>query len=296
MIGRAAVVAIPRAAVVAILLTAAPAAAQAQAARPCRDEAAALVKQVRAATARYADVDVAIADGYRRVGHDFPAMGEHWINLREAAADRFDSARPQILLYIENGGRRTIAGAAFLAIQDPGEAMPGPAILHGAWHEHSGTLDDELFAVGHAPGRPSDEMRVLVLHVWTRWTAEGSEFDVENWRLPFHREGLSPPERLDLAAARALSLPAAADYYTAALRRLGATDTERLRALVEGRAREVRAVVDRRRDARRLSPVELDALGTTWHRLMDDVGRAWPAAAPHLPQLVRMPHGSGVCS
>jgi hypothetical protein len=35
----------------------------------------------REATRKYADRSLAIRDGYRRIGRDFPAIGEHWINV-----------------------------------------------------------------------------------------------------------------------------------------------------------------------------------------------------------------------
>lgn len=265
----------------------------------CTREAADLVAQVRAATTRYSDVADAIADGYRRVGMDFPGMGEHWISLREATRDHFDPARPQILLYIDVDGERRIAGAAFTALQDPGESIPGPRFLRDSWHEHSGTLDDELFAVDHAGSSDGDHMRVLVLHVWTRWPSTGSAFDVENWNLPFQRAGIAPPEPVDIVVARAVSLAHSANYYVPALHRMGVPDTDadraRLRALLEARADDVHRILESHGTRRTWSASERAALTLVWRKLMRDVGSAWPATASLLPALERTPHAT-TCS
>lgn len=280
----------------ALILTPTPAGAQHVSA--CRGEASALAGQVRAAVARYEDVDEAIAQGYSRVGHDFPAMGEHWISLREAARDQFDPARPQILLYMNAQGSRRLVGAAFTAVQDPGEPMPGPPYLHGAWHEHSGTLDDELFAAEHATSSAQDRLRVLVLHVWTRWVVSGYEFDVENWSLPFRRAGLVPPPSADIALVRAVSLAASANYYITVLHHGGVPGTDpdrkRLNMLVNTRAETVRRMLAAHADAPWTQP-EMAALRAEWQGLMDDVAAHWPATASHVAALHSPPH-AGLCS
>lgn len=50
-----------------------------------------------AATARYRDPRVAIADGYRAIGPDFPGMGEHWVHPGLLVGGQLDAAHPQIL-------------------------------------------------------------------------------------------------------------------------------------------------------------------------------------------------------
>src|SRR5690349_4193807 len=62
------------------------------------------VAAARAATQRYQSQEAAIADGFRRVGGDFPAMGEHWVNLPQVMADSFAPATPSVLTYIRVGG------------------------------------------------------------------------------------------------------------------------------------------------------------------------------------------------
>ena len=64
-----------------------------------------LMRTVREATAKYHDHDVAVADGYRRIGGDFPAMGEHWIQIGLLFGGRRDPARPEFLTYVTVAGR-----------------------------------------------------------------------------------------------------------------------------------------------------------------------------------------------
>ena len=48
------------------------------------------VAQARVAANRFRSLDSAIADGYRRLGMDFPAMGEHWVNRSAVLAGKLD--------------------------------------------------------------------------------------------------------------------------------------------------------------------------------------------------------------
>ena len=111
--------------------------------------------QVRAATARYHDVEVALADGYDFITPCVPhpggagAMGHHYVNwdLTEV-----DPLRPQALLYIpDTDGRLRLVGVEYIDTQvDP---------------EHPTTLFGQEFTDG-VPNL-SD---ARALHVWL-WQA-----------------------------------------------------------------------------------------------------------------------------
>ena len=83
-------------------------------------KAASFVEEARAATVRYHDRGVAIAEGYRRLGPDFPGMGEHWINPGLVIQGRLDAARPQVLSYSVIDGEIRLTGAAYALPLPPG--------------------------------------------------------------------------------------------------------------------------------------------------------------------------------
>ncbi len=153
---------------------------------------------VREATRRYQDQAAAIADGYRRVGPDFPSMGEHWISVPLIVSGIVDPLRPAILEYVSMAGRPVLAGVAYTQLvrdRAPDAVFPAPA---AAWHYHSGTVDEESFVLGHAdPGivRSADSARIAVLHAWVWLSNPAGLFATDNWALPYLRLGLTPPSR-----------------------------------------------------------------------------------------------------
>src|SRR5215471_11850261 len=58
------------------------------------------LERARQATAKYQDVHVAEADGYRAIGPDFPGTGLHFVRTLEPK--EFDIENPPILLYEKN--------------------------------------------------------------------------------------------------------------------------------------------------------------------------------------------------
>lgn len=254
--------------------------------RPCEEDAARLVERVRTAIDPYRDPAAARRDGYRPLGHDFPGMGAHWVNPRYAVQSEFDPDRPAILLYAQREGEPVLAGAAFVAILDPGAGPPGPAYLAHAWHEHSGALEEELFAADHSAVAPPDRFRVMVLHVWTHGPVAGGRFDVQNWALPFVREGIEPVR--EAALARAASLAASAPYYTAVFRHAGvpAADVAALQTRVDDAALASAELLRRARGGR-LDGATARALRNNWTSLSTDVGARWPSAAHALRRLER---------
>ena len=213
------------------------------------DAAARLVSGAREGTARYQDVKVAIGDGFKRVGVEFPAMGEHWVSLSRVLENRFDPRRPSVLIYITTHGKRQLAGVGYTALLGDGEHPPSTAARVDDWHEHNGSVIDESLPVhghdAHSALPPEaaalGATRLAILHVWA-WTPNpAGTFVTENWTLPFVRMGVAP-RKLPAAAVRTVSLANdSSSYYEETL-------TTSL-ALTDGESRRARAIVDTRRRA-----------------------------------------------
>jgi hypothetical protein len=125
-----------------------------------RTAATDLVDDTRTATARWADVDVALADGYvpRRGGNG----AVHYANLANRRDDGvLDPERPESLVYLQRpNGAPILLGAVFIVnrFQD----RPTPAGAIAAWHVHNvpGCHHPDIDA-GCA------DVRGGMLHVWT---------------------------------------------------------------------------------------------------------------------------------
>jgi hypothetical protein len=99
------------------------------------------LERARQGTAKYQDVRVAEADGYRAIGPDVPGMGIHYV--LKAEHDGFDIEKPPILLYEENAsapGGFSLVGVSFLLNAPEGAdgqplRAPFPKAL-AVWHRH----------------------------------------------------------------------------------------------------------------------------------------------------------------
>jgi hypothetical protein len=75
--------------------------------------------QLRAATARYHDFEVARREGWKKFGGDGPLMGEHWYLPKERGGVDYlsghpiDFRRPSNLMYTAIGGKRVLTGVTF---------------------------------------------------------------------------------------------------------------------------------------------------------------------------------------
>lgn len=118
------------------------------------------LQAVRAATARYNDVNVALADGYVPVSgcESSPAgaMGVHYLNPR-LAAPGVDPLHPEVLLYLPNGkGSMKLVGVEYFqadADQDKSTSGDRPYLFGQGFQ---GPMD------GHNPQMPIH----YDLHVW----------------------------------------------------------------------------------------------------------------------------------
>lgn len=219
----------------------APLAAQSE---PAAGELAAFVATVRASTERYRDRAAAVADGYRRIGPDFPSMGEHWVSVPLVVRGEVDMRHPPILEYVTVGGTPVLAGVAYTQLVregPPGAPLPAPA---SAWHYHAGSVSEESFILGHARGgegrEPDPGPRVAVLHAWIWLDNPAGLFATDNWALPWHRLGITPPPGSDEPTPAGLAAALATggrDYFLTLLRlREGLSDES---------AGQVGAVLDR---------------------------------------------------
>ena len=128
------------------------------------------IAQVRQATAKYHDVDAALADGFIQAPHCVESpdggMGIHFTNPARIMDPAVNILEPEILLYIDTADGMKLLGVEYMfPIGAPDAPVPNPAppspILFGR------PFDGPM--LGHGPGqRPHYD-----LHVWV-WQANPS--------------------------------------------------------------------------------------------------------------------------
>jgi hypothetical protein len=253
------------------------------------------VTAARAGTARYASQEAAIADGFRRVGTDFPAMGEHWVNLPQVMADSFAPARPSVLTYIKVGGVPRLVGVAYIKLLGPHEQPPDFAPAQGHWHEHNGSIVEESFLAGHEAHTSEGDLRVAILHAWIWIENPDGLFVTDNWSLPFVRLGATMPDARGRDAARSAALAtAAADYYSQAIdAALAPSPAERSRLEATLADYRRRATADLRTATARghLTAVEAERLADLWPEMWRSLETALPARAETLREVRRRVSG-----
>ncbi len=229
------------------------------------DATARMLSAAREGTMRYRSIDSAIADGFKRVGVEFPAMGEHWVNLARVLENKFDPARPSVLTYITDGGRRRLAGVAYTALLAEGELPPKSAAPQAYWHEHNGSIAEESLPLHHAAGMATDAgpgaPRLSILHAWVWLPNPAGSFVTDNWTLPLARLGIDASHRtLSPDAIRGVSLANDdAGYYEQTIETsLAASDMEMKRHP------EHRGAASRRSPSR--SAEGSDVAQPEWHR------------------------------
>jgi len=173
------------------------------------------VECARRATSRYEDQRLAILDGYRPIGRDFPAMGEHWIRIGLVFDGEFNPARPEILTYLTVAGTPRLTGVAYALPLLAGEMPPSWPVGSGAWHDHFRTLTDETFSPDHHVSH-SDSARIAMLHTWFWPENPDGAFAADNWAIPYARFGLTPTDSVEAAKALAL-LGNGLDFFRAAV-------------------------------------------------------------------------------
>ena len=237
-----------------------------------------LASAAAVATERFADRRAAAAEGYRRLGADFPGMGEHWLHPGALLSGAIDPRRPTILIYATIGNAPKLLGVGFVTTTRAGEtARDVPGWPH-AWHEHSGLLTDES---GVSPGTNAPSgTHVWVLHAWTRLANPDGPYTPDNWSLPFLRAGLEPPRSSDPDAARALGLLHGGDAYLRGVLTDGGVVTPANAALVDS------SIARARRDAS-AAGASVAELGRVWRALSSSLSAQLGPAAD---RFLALPH------
>ncbi len=193
----------------------------------------AFLRAARDGSRRYRDASAALAEGYRPMGADAPAMGRHWVNARHLMTGTIEAERPTFLSYVSVGGRETLVGVGYAVsagrLAEASAAVPAPP---EAWHIHAGRLSDESHKPDHDGGSSGAMAGVAVLHAWVWAPNPAGPLTPDNWSLPWVRLGLTPPPDAPVGASKALSLCTAegAEYFAAQRQRFGGSspgaDTE----------------------------------------------------------------------
>jgi hypothetical protein len=225
----------------------------------------------------FRDRNAAIAAGYRRVGMDFPSMGEHWLNTSVLFQGRFDIAKPAMLSYATIEGRPVLTGVVYALLLKPGELPPRVPGGRGVWHDHSGTLDSEsALPVHHGGMTDTSAIRFVVLHAWVGIPNPAGLFEADNWALPYARAGIPIPDPVSIGAARALSLLSGGKtYYIALAEAEGATRAAVAPAL-DSCASVAAPIAERIRVKGRSDNADVAALEDAWrvalHRIAREAG------------------------
>jgi hypothetical protein len=250
------------------------------------ERATRFVADAREATERFKDLDVAIAENYVKVGPDFPAMGEHWVNGELLMRSEINPRRPAILTYAEIDGKLTLTGVVYALALTHGEVPPNIS-PSAQWHEHVGTIDEEslLFGHDHQPGE--DHIRLVVMHAWVWVPNPAGPFATDNWALPFARLGVAVAQPIRPRAARAASLlSGSATYYARLFTSVGKLDDREstsLSDIVERHRGIVQQWWGARTSADSLSDNELAQLESLWLQLEADIRASIrPASAQRL--------------
>ncbi len=254
-------------------------------------DTAALLASVRRAAARFADSEEARLAGYRPLGPDFPGMGDHWIHGFRMVRGGEDPAHPPVLTYLRTPEGYRFTGVAFVRILLPGEDTPRWP-YPGAWHDHSGSVDEETLALNpHAgPHAGTDEPRLAMLHAWVGLENPDGVFAQDNWAVPFVRLGLPVPSNPSPAMGKALFLASGGDaYYLGLIDALVELPEERRRAVGEvlaAAAAEVEAWMEGyAEDGVGAGPAWLEGhWSALWEGIRRSVGEeAWARLEPLVP-------------
>lgn len=246
-------------------------------------DASTFVARARAASERYKDQLVAIADGYRAIGPEAPAMGQHWLHPGLLVAARVDVDHPTILEYVTVRGQPVLAGVGYALPLGAGEPPPDAPAGRAAWHSHAGGVEEEGVRLGHEdnPEERSRE-RVAVLHAWVWIDNPAGPFVPLNWALPYVRAGLDPRGAAS-AAAKALSLAyGGAEFWETGLEHALDTDARSgaaLHRVLGAYADSVGAWCAHRDAGTRLHAADEAWLSGLWERLRGAVLAALDAPA-----------------
>jgi hypothetical protein len=250
------------------------------------DANTAFVAAARAGAARYRSRDAAIADGFRPVGVEFPAMGEHWVNLARVMADTLDPSMPPVLIYVMINGTPQLGGVAFTNLLGRGESL-GRVPDARFWHEHNGSITEESFPLQHHMGLSrtdaGDDLRLAILHVWTNLPNPAGPFATDNWTLPARRLALRDGA-LDATAARAAALAEDETGYYALMLETALHPSSAEHLAIDSVLKAARADARARVVALRSGKAQ-PRLGEAWESMWSELARRLPRRAADLRAL-----------
>lgn len=240
-----------------------------------------LLARARAAATRFIDRREAIADGYRRVGPDFPFMGEHWVQGGLLVSGVFDVDHPPVLTYAVIDDAPVLTGVAYALPLGTGEMLSGVPVPHG-WHDHTGSVDEESSLIHSVLTKPSrDAPRLAMIHVWIGVPNPLGDFAQDNLGIPFARSSLRAPTVPSRTAARALSLAGdGGRYYRWMLRSIANAaghEGEVIDSAVQRAAARVDQLLSALRPAPALSDEGATQLTAIWRALFADLRHGLPA-------------------
>jgi len=228
--------------------------------------------QAHSSAEAFRDRSASVAAGYRRVGMDFPSMGEHWVNTSLLFLGRFDIAKPAMLSYAIIEGRPVLTGVVYALLLKPGELPPSVPGGRGMWHDHSGTLDAEsALPVHHGTKSDTSAMRFVVLHAWVGIPNPAGLFEADNWALPYARTGVPLPDPVSIGAARALSLLSGAKAYYVALAEAEGATRGAVEPALDSCARVAAPIAERMRGNGSSAPADVAALEDAWRTALNSI-------------------------
>lgn len=128
----------------------------------------ALTADAKAATLRFADIEVARAEGYRISGDPTKNHAPNPAYMRDGKA--LDLAYPETLVYqLNDGGERQLIGALYKALKGQGSAPCGAATY---WHTHGRCIDAAGAVIAEnkdktcPAGSNHREGAVEMMHLW----------------------------------------------------------------------------------------------------------------------------------
>jgi hypothetical protein len=265
-------------------------AAQSDARIRATDRADFLAKAIAAAAA-YANEEAALLDGFTPIGPELPAMGRHWLNPEFANMGYVDPAKPAFLLFVTINGKTQLGGLGYTLPLQKGEQLPALPEAH-AWHEHTGSIEDEAFALAsHSAPDDASRFRVVALHIWHAIPSPQGLFSAENWNLPFLRNGLQAPTQFERAPARMLALTNGGHVHYAELvrRNTGIDDATAagVRKIMASYAKQAEQWAAEARTSRSARTDQLSAVyERMWSELIERLPRAQRAKLTGLKDLL----------
>jgi len=227
--------------------------------------------RARIGAARFRDVSVAQAEGYRPIGPDAPGMGRHYVNPLLVMRGQVTPDRPQAISYARMGDSLVLVAVAWVVPIDAHGGPPAIAGTEGLWHAHSRSVIEEGNLFGHEMSTVEGAgSGVVMLHAWVALANDAGPYAPDNWRLPFFRHGLTTPRSPTEAEAKALGLADDTEgFYGAQFAHHGAA-RDRVTAALGHHTGEILDWLAALPGGTMLSEKDLKWLGAQWKRILEE--------------------------